>query len=111
MSNCKTYAVDASGQFLGDGGATVCGFIPTNSDSDAILASVSGWKPNGGSHPTAMFVKRTVEGNKAGIWFRVNFVNDAPNGRTWITFFQGGQPSWPNAVVPTSTTFDAPPWH
>lgn len=111
MSNCKTYPIEATGQFLHDGGATISGFIPTNSNSDAILASVSGWKPGGGSHPTVMLVKRISEGNRYGIWFRLNFVNNAANGTTWITFFQGGQPSWPAFASPTTTLFDAQPWH
>lgn len=111
MNNCKTYSIDAIGQFLSDGGATVSGFIATGSQSGAILASVSGWQPNGGGHPTVLLTKRSNEGGRDGIWFRLNFVNDVANGKTWITFFQGGQPNWSNTVSSTATVFDGPPWN
>lgn len=111
MSNCKTFRIDASGQFLGDGGASVSGFISTGSVSENVLATISGWQPDGGSHPTVMFVKRVTQSGKAGIWFRVNFVNDAPNGVVWITFFQGGNPAWPTGAMATTTAFNTQPWH
>ncbi|MDP2026649.1 hypothetical protein [Sulfuriferula sp.] len=111
MSNCRTYSVVAQAPNIGDGGATLTGFVATGSDSDVMLATVSGFKPNGGSHPTGMFLKRTVENGISGIWFRLNFVNDAANGTAWITFFQSGRPNWPANVSGTTITFDMPPWH
>jgi hypothetical protein len=81
--------------------------VRTDSPSEDILATITGWQPGGGSHPTSMFTKR-VEG---GIWFRVNFVNDSPNGIIWLTFYQGGTPSWAVAPVHTDIAFNQQPWH
>lgn len=111
VNQSKTYRVEATGQFLADGGATICRFIPTNSDSEDILASVCGWQPGAGSHPTSMFVKRGNQSGQAGIWFRLNFVNDVANGIVWISFYQGGSPAWGVAVQPSTVAFNAQPWH
>lgn len=111
MSNCKTYQIDANNTFLSDGGATLAGFIATGSRNENVLATVSGWKPDGGSHPTCLFVKTVEEGGKAGIWFRANFVNNAPNGSIWITMFQSGAPVWPASAQATRIAFNSAPWH
>lgn len=107
MNNVKTYAIPADGTLRGDGGATVCGFIRTDAQSEDILATITGWQPGGGSHPTCIFVKRLNN----GIWFRVNFVNDAPNGTIWVTFYQGGNPNWAIAPAQTQVAFNQAPYH
>jgi len=111
MNNCKTFNIPASSSFLADGGATIAGFVPTGSDSANVIATVSGWHPGGGSHPTCMFVKPLNQNGQAGIWFRVNFVNDYANGQVWITFYQGGSPTWPGEAQPTSIAFNTAPWN
>ncbi len=111
MSNCKTYQIDTNSTFLSDGGATLAGFIPTGSQSENVLASISGWKPNGGSHPTCLLIKRVDEAGRPGIWFRVNFVNDSANGSVWITVFQSGAPVWPATAQATRIAFNGAPWH
>ena len=111
MNNCKTYKIDANATFLADGGATLSGFVPTGSDNENVLATVSGWQPGNGSHPTGMFVKPATEGGMTGIWFRLNFVNDAPNGSTWITFFQAGTPNWAASPAATKIGFNGQPYH
>lgn len=108
----KTFAIDASNpNFVSDGGATISGFIATSSNSEDILATVTGWRPGAGGHPTSMLVKRANQGGKDGIWFRLNFVNDVANGITWICFYQGGNPSFTSGPEPTTVTFDGQPWH
>ena len=111
-TNSKTFTIDASNpKFQSDGGATISGFIETGSTSEDILATVTGWKPGGGQHPTSIMVKRANQGGKDGIWFRLNFVGDVANGITSISFYQGGRPIWNTAPDRATTTFDAPPWH
>ena len=112
MNNVKTYQVAADGTLSGDGGQTVCAFIRTDSVSEDILATITGYQPSGGSHPVSIFVKRATNPNGApGIWFRVNFVNNKPNGIIWITFYQGGNPNWPVSPLPTAIAFNQAPFH
>lgn len=110
-SSTKTFAIDASNRaFLGDGGATVCGFVATSSTSEDILATVTGWQPGGANHPASVLVKRANQNGRPGIWFRVNFVDDKANGVVWIALYQGGNPIFGSPEA-TAVTFDGQPWH
>lgn len=112
VNNVKTYKIAADGSLAGDGGQTVQGFIRTDSSSEDILATITGFQPSGGSHPVSIFVKRIATANGApGIWFRVNFVNNQPNGAIWVTFYHGGNPNWPVSPVPTTVAFNEAPFH
>lgn len=110
MANFKTYAIPANQQFFQQGTAVLAGFIATNETSEDILVSISGWQPQGGSHPTIVFTKRITQGGQPGIWFRINFVSDKANGTTWLTFYQGGNPAWGTPEA-TKIEFNNPPWH
>lgn len=112
LAKSTTFAIDAANPaFVADGGATISGFIPTQSDNEDILATITGWRPNGGSHPTVILVKRASQGGKIGVWFRINFANDIANGVVWWTLYQGGNPVYTAGPEATRITFDGQPWH